>query len=104
MAHHTLVLPVCLLHAGKVLATMRSCDANDVNTAVSNAREAFRSWSQLSGMQRGKLLTKASQIMRVSFLQARVATFSLRYLSHISRSVTHWSYCVYELYYILQNL
>ena len=62
---------VCLLCVGKVLATMRNCDANDVNTAVGSAREAFRSWSQLSGMQRGKLLMKAAQIMRVSLPQAR---------------------------------
>ena len=45
---------------------MRSCDTNDVSNAVCNARNAFRSWSQLSGMQRGKLLTKAAQILRVS--------------------------------------
>lgn len=50
---------------GKVLASMRSCDASDVNAAVNSAREAFKGWSQLSGMQRGKLLTKASQIMRL---------------------------------------
>ena len=47
---------------------MRSCDNNDINAAVSGAREAFQSWSQLSGMQRGKLLTKAAQILRVSFI------------------------------------
>jgi len=64
---HMVQLSVVLC-AGKVLATMRSCDANDVSMAVSNAREAFKSWCQLSGMQRGKLLTKASQIMRVSLL------------------------------------
>jgi len=57
-----------LLDAGKVLATMRSSDANDVDMAVNSARDAFRSWSQLSGMQRGKLLTKAAQILRVSLL------------------------------------
>jgi len=47
---------------------MRSCDTNDVNTAVSSAREAFKSWSQLSGLQRGRLLTKAADILRVSSL------------------------------------
>ena len=47
---------------------MRSCNATDVNTAVIAAHDAFKSWSQLSGMQRGKLLTKAAQILRVSLL------------------------------------
>jgi len=59
---------MCSLCTGKVLARMRSCNADDVDTAVSCARETFKSWCQLSGMQRGKLLTKASQIMRVSSL------------------------------------
>jgi len=58
---------VHLLVTGKVLATMRSCDGSDVNAAVSSAQDAFKNWSQLSGMQRGKLLMKAAQILRVSF-------------------------------------
>ena len=65
-----------LLDAGKVLARMRSCDANDVNMAVSAAHGAFKSWSQLSGMQRGKLLTKAAQILRVSLLLFCIYTVS----------------------------
>ena len=51
---------------GKVLLTMRECNADDVNTAVCSARDVFKSWSQLSGMQRGKLLMKAAHILRVS--------------------------------------
>jgi len=62
----SLVFVLCVLDAGKVLATMRSCCASDVNAAVGSARDAFRTWSQLSGMQRGKLLSKAAHILRVS--------------------------------------
>ena len=65
-----------MLDAGKVLTTMRSCNTTDVNTAISAARDAFKSWSQLSGMQRGKLLTKAAQILRVSSLLPLPFTFS----------------------------
>jgi len=63
---------VYLLDVGKVLVTMRSCNADDINKAVCSARDAFKSWSQLSGMQRGKLLTKAAQIMRVSKITSGV--------------------------------
>jgi len=49
-----------------MLARMRSCNAADVNKAVCSANDTFRSWSRLSGMQRGKLLMTAAQIMRVS--------------------------------------
>jgi len=36
----------------------------DVETAVTTARSAFVSWSQLSGMERGRMLVKAAQILR----------------------------------------
>lgn len=61
--------PQCVLYSlnvGKVLATMRSCNAADVDKAIYSAKDAFHGWSQLSGMQRGKLLMNAAQIMRVS--------------------------------------
>jgi len=46
--------------------TMRGCNADDVNKAVCSAGDAFNSWSQLSAMQRGKLLMKTASILRVS--------------------------------------
>ena len=49
---------------GTLLCQVGVSGQEDVNTAVASARSAFTSWSGLSGMERGRLLVKASQILR----------------------------------------
>jgi len=71
---------------GKVLATMRECNADDVNTAVCSARDVFKIWSQLSGMQRGKLLMKAAHILRVSDYVLTAASAAIIIISSSFRS------------------
>jgi len=49
---------------GKVACVIPSSGPNEINKAVSTARAAFPAWSSLSGMERGRLLTKAAALMR----------------------------------------
>ncbi|XP_071820200.1 4-trimethylaminobutyraldehyde dehydrogenase-like [Apostichopus japonicus] len=49
---------------GKQLCKCPSSGQEDVNKAVQSAREAFKSWSQLSGLDRGRLLQKAALKLR----------------------------------------
>ncbi|PIK54417.1 hypothetical protein BSL78_08693, partial [Apostichopus japonicus] len=48
----------------KQLCKCPSSGQEDVNKAVQSAREAFKSWSQLSGLERGRLLQKAALKLR----------------------------------------
>ncbi|XP_013411803.1 aldehyde dehydrogenase family 9 member A1-A [Lingula anatina] len=60
---------------GKVLRKVQSAGKGDVNRAVAAAREAFDVWSDMSGMERGKLMTKAAQIVKENeddFVKAEV--------------------------------
>ena len=63
---------ICLLIAGKHLVTIRAANAEDVNSAVSNSKAAFSAWGlQTSGFQRGKILQKASELIRVSAIEKK---------------------------------
>lgn len=49
---------------GQVLATIPSSGKLEVDRAVKCARSAFPDWSNLSGMERGRILTRAAQLLR----------------------------------------
>ena len=48
----------------EVLAEVAEADAGDVDRAVKAARTAFRSWSRMSGAERGKYLFRIARIMQ----------------------------------------
>lgn len=48
----------------ETLRQVPSSGERDVNEAVGQAREGFRSWSKLSGFERGNVLKRAANIMR----------------------------------------
>jgi len=55
------------LFRGRRLAAVRGAGVDDVNCAVASAKTAFLDWgSQTSGLQRGRILQKASQLIRVN--------------------------------------
>lgn len=49
---------------GVTLTTLRSASGEDVDRAVESAKAAFSKWSQLSGLERGKVLHRASRLLR----------------------------------------
>jgi len=49
---------------GKVACVIPSSGVSEINRAVATARAAFPAWAALSGMERGRLLTKAANLMR----------------------------------------
>lgn len=49
---------------GKELCKCPSSGAKDVDAAVQAAREAYKSWSQLSGLERGRILQRAAVLLR----------------------------------------
>jgi acyl-CoA reductase-like NAD-dependent aldehyde dehydrogenase len=63
---------------GERIAVMRSSDENDVNLAVSSAKKAFSSCSLLSGTERGRLLHKASLLLRVWYTNFILASHVFR--------------------------
>lgn len=50
---------------GEVLATVRAADADDVDRAVRAARAAFPGWAATPGIERGRILRRAVEILRV---------------------------------------
>merc|ERR1719295_1123737 len=49
---------------GKLFGKVLSSGEKEVDRAVKTARAAFGEWAALSGMERGRLLTRAAEIMR----------------------------------------
>jgi len=47
------------------LRTVRSGGKRDVDNAVVSAREAFKSWSVMAGVERGNVLKRTAGIIRV---------------------------------------
>lgn len=56
----------------ETLRQVPSSGERDVNEAVGQAREGFRSWSKLSGFERGNVLKRAANIMRVRSTTAQL--------------------------------
>ena len=50
--------------SGKILCEAKSSGKDEVDRAVRSAREAFDGWSEKSGLERGKILRKAADIIR----------------------------------------
>ena len=49
---------------GHVLCVAKGSGKEEVNRAVQSSRKAFKSWSALSGSERGRILHNASRIVR----------------------------------------
>lgn len=49
---------------GKIICQTQGSGKQEVDRAVSSAKEAFSSWSKMSGMERGKILREAAKIIR----------------------------------------
>jgi len=49
---------------GEELCRVASCSTEDVNTAVASAKKAFKGWSKMHPRERGRILIKASDILR----------------------------------------
>lgn len=49
---------------GKIICQTQGSGKPEVDRAVSSAKEAFSSWSKMSGMERGKILREAAKIIR----------------------------------------
>lgn len=49
---------------GKKINNVESSSENDVNSAVASAREGFLIWSRMSATERGRILRKASDLLR----------------------------------------
>ena len=50
---------------GEVLRHIQCSGSEDVGQAVSSARKAQKTWRQKSGFERGQILKKAADIIRV---------------------------------------
>lgn len=70
---------------GEVLRTFPASGPEDINKAVKSAQDAYQEWSRLSGFQRGKLLQKAAQILRVGHLSSHsfFAFFFFLYIKYL---------------------
>jgi betaine-aldehyde dehydrogenase len=49
---------------GEVFQEISVASEEDVNEAVRSAREAFKSWSEMKGVERGRILLKAAELLR----------------------------------------
>jgi betaine-aldehyde dehydrogenase len=49
---------------GERLCSVQSADQHDVQHAVDSAMEGFRTWSAMTGTQRGRVLTRAANLLR----------------------------------------
>ena len=55
------------IYTGEVFRPVGCSGKEDVDKAVSAAREAQEGWAALSGFQRGQVLKKAADIIRVIY-------------------------------------
>jgi betaine-aldehyde dehydrogenase len=49
---------------GEVIAKVQVASKSDVDRAVESSREGFQAWSRMTGVQRGRILMKAVQLLR----------------------------------------
>merc|ERR1719229_1194389 len=49
---------------GEELCQVASCSTEDVNSAVASAKKAFKGWSKMHPRERGRILIRASDILR----------------------------------------
>lgn len=49
---------------GRIICQTQGSGKPEVNRAVDSAKEAFSSWSKMSGMERGKIMREAAKIIR----------------------------------------
>ena len=53
---------------GNQLCVMRGSSALDVDKAVQSAKEAQKAWGSLTGLERGKIMSRAGRIIKVLHL------------------------------------
>ena len=63
--------------SGKVLSRVPSSGPKEVSRAVEAARAAFKEWSAMTGMERGRTLCKAAEKVRVHAVWFIRATFNI---------------------------
>lgn len=51
--------------SGRVLCDMIPCGEEEVDQAIKSAHSAYLKWSQLSGMERSRIMLEAARIIRV---------------------------------------
>lgn len=50
---------------GRVISKLLCSGEKEVDLAVQSAKAAFKAWSQMSGMERSRVLLEAARIIRV---------------------------------------
>lgn len=75
---------LCKMYPGRVISKLLCSGEKEVDLAVQNAKAAFKIWSQMSGMERSRVLLEAARIIRVClgahFLFWRGEVLSLSFL------------------------
>ena len=68
MSGYPVITPTLILFlpAGKELCRLQTAGKEDVDRAVRSAKEAFKTWSQLTGGERGKLMRQVARLVSVS--------------------------------------
>jgi len=51
--------------SGEILTQCGASGVEDVNKAIDSAKSAFPAWSKMSGLQRGHILRKAGDLIKV---------------------------------------
>ena len=62
---------------GEVLKQVPCSGKEDVDNAVSSARKALKTWSQKSGFERGQVLKRAADIIRVWYCNTFVVVITI---------------------------
>lgn len=79
-------ISICIMRfAGKELGVMRGSSVLDVDKAVNSAKEAQKHWGELTGLQRGKIMSQAGRIIKV-----RVRPFCLGRICQIPPVIALW--------------
>ncbi|XP_078605110.1 4-trimethylaminobutyraldehyde dehydrogenase-like [Branchiostoma floridae x Branchiostoma japonicum] len=60
----TQIMKVLEPATGDLLIELQTSGPDEVNRAVQSAKEAFTEWSQLTGLQRGRIMQRAAQIIK----------------------------------------
>ena len=79
----TLILCIFVNCAGEVMRQLQCSGSKDVDRAVSSARKALKTWKQKTGFERGQVLKRAADILRVN----RSTIFTL---TGTHTHSTHW--------------
>ena len=80
--------------AGEVVRPVACSSQSDVDHAVCKARSAFRDWSRMSGFERGAVLKKAANIIRVCIYSDDKLKWTRLFLTFTSGLTSFPDYCI----------